>query len=61
MRFEVRYGPAYALGVGAFDAGEQIQAEGGTMVSMSDGIEIETQMRGGLLSGLRRSVQEAVR
>ena len=56
MRFEVRYGPAYALGVVSLDTGEKIQAEAGVMVSMSDGIEIETQMRGGLLSGLRRSV-----
>ena len=56
MKFEVKYSPAYALGVISLDAGEQIQAETGAMVSMSDTIKIETGMKGGVLSGLKRSV-----
>ena len=56
MKYEVLYGPAYALGVISLDAGEQIQAETGAMVSMSDTIKIETGMKGGLMSGLKRSV-----
>ena len=56
MKYEVKYSPAYALGVISLDAGEQIQAETGAMVSMSDTIEIETGMKGGLMSGLKRSV-----
>ena len=36
MKFEVKYSPAYALGVISLDAGEQIQAETGAMVSMSE-------------------------
>ena len=56
MKYEVLYGPAYALGIISLDAGEQIQAETGAMVSMSDTIKIETGMKGGLMSGLKRSV-----
>ena len=35
---------------------EQIQAESGAMVSMSDSITMETTTRGGVFGGLRRSV-----
>ena len=56
MKYEVKYGPAYALGIVSLEAGEKIQAETGAMVSMSDTIKIETGMKGGLLSGLKRSV-----
>src|SRR3990170_2050212 len=56
MQFEVKYGPSYALGILSLQAGEKIQAETGAMVSMSDGIKIETGTKGGLMSGLKRSV-----
>ncbi len=56
MKYEVKYGPAYALGIVSLGAGEKIQAETGAMVSMSDTIKIETGMKGGLMSGLKRSV-----
>jgi uncharacterized protein (TIGR00266 family) len=56
MRFEVKYGPAYALGAIALDGGEQVQAVTGAMVSMSPGITIDTGMKGGLMAGLKRSV-----
>ncbi len=56
MKHEVKYGPAYALGVISLEAGEKIQAETGAMVSMSDSIKIDTGMKGGLMSGLKRSV-----
>ena len=56
MKYEVKYGPSYALGIVSLEAGEKIQAETGAMVSMSDTIKIETGMKGGLLSGLKRSV-----
>ncbi len=55
-KFEVKYGPAYALGVIGLDGGEQVQAVTGAMVSMSAGITIETGMKGGLMAGLKRSV-----
>jgi uncharacterized protein (TIGR00266 family) len=56
MKFEVKYGPAYALGVVSMDSGEAIQAVTGAMVSMSDAITIQTDMKGGLMAGLKRSV-----
>jgi uncharacterized protein (TIGR00266 family) len=56
MQFDVKYGPSYALGFIRLDAGEQIQAETGAMVSMSDTIKMETSTRGGIMSGLKRSV-----
>jgi uncharacterized protein (TIGR00266 family) len=56
MKYEVKYGPSYALGIISLEAGETIQAETGAMVSMSDSIKIETGMKGGILGGLKRSV-----
>ena len=56
MRHEVKYRPSYALALIDLDPGESIQAEAGAMVSMSATIEMETSTRGGVLSGLRRSV-----
>ena len=56
MKYEVKYGPSYALGMISLEAGEKLQAETGAMVSMSDTIKIETGMKGGVLGGLKRSV-----
>lgn len=56
MRHEVKYQPSYALAMVTLDPGESIQAEAGAMVSMSSTIQMETSARGGVLSGLRRSV-----
>jgi uncharacterized protein (TIGR00266 family) len=56
MNFDVKYGPANALGVISLEQGEQVQAVTGAMVSMSAGITIDTGMKGGLVAGLKRSV-----
>ncbi|MEZ4494808.1 MAG: TIGR00266 family protein [Dehalococcoidia bacterium] len=56
MRHEIKYGPAYALGMLYLDSGEEVQAEAGAMVSMSPTIEMKTQARGGVFAGLKRSV-----
>ncbi|MBA2555835.1 MAG: TIGR00266 family protein [Chloroflexi bacterium] len=57
MRHEIKYGPSYSLGILSLDAGESVQAETGSMVSMSDGIRIETSMGGGgLFGGLKRAI-----
>lgn len=56
MEYEIAHGPAYALGVVKLATGEQIQAEAGAMVSMSDSIKMTTGVRGGILSGLKRSM-----
>jgi uncharacterized protein (TIGR00266 family) len=56
MQYDIRYGPSYALGIIYLEAGEQLQAETGAMVSMADTIKMQTAMRGGIMAGLRRSV-----
>jgi uncharacterized protein (TIGR00266 family) len=56
MKYDIQYGPSYALGIISLDAGDKIQAETGAMVSMSDTIKMDTGMKGGLLGGLKRSV-----
>lgn len=56
MQYDIQYRPAYALAIIEIEPGERIQAETGAMVSMSGGVRVETGTRGGLLSGLKRSV-----
>ena len=56
MQYDIRYGPAYALAIIYLDAGDQLQAETGAMVSMADTIKMQTGTRGGLMAGLRRSM-----
>jgi len=56
MQSEIKYAPSYSLALVTLSAGEAIQAEAGSMVSMSPGVEIETKAKGGLLGGLKRSV-----
>lgn len=56
MRYEIQYGPSFALAVIFLEPGEAIQAEADAMVSMSEGIRIETSTRGGVVAGLKRSL-----
>ncbi|MDI6814176.1 MAG: TIGR00266 family protein [Desulfitobacteriaceae bacterium] len=50
------YRPSYSLGVVRLAPNEQIRAEAGSMVSMSEGVNIETKAAGGLLKSLGRAV-----
>ena len=56
MESEILYQPAYSLVRVNLSAGEAITAEAGAMVSMSEGITIETGMKGGFMAGLKRSL-----
>ena len=56
MDHDILYGPSYSLARVRLEAGEEINAEAGAMVSMSSGIEMQTSVKGGLLSGLKRSL-----
>ena len=56
MNVETRYGPSYTLAVVQLSSGETIQAESGAMVSMNDGIAIQTSTKGGVLKGMKRAV-----
>ena len=56
MDYELMHKPSYTLARVKLGAREQIQAESGAMVSMSDSINMETKARGGIFGGLRRSI-----
>ena len=56
MNHDILYGPSYSLARVRLEAGEEVSAEAGAMVSMSSGIEMQTGVKGGLLSGLKRSL-----
>jgi len=56
MQFDIAHQPSYAIVTARLDPGESLQTEGGAMVSMDSGIEIETKATGGFLKSLGRSV-----
>lgn len=56
MEVDIQYRPSYSLAVVTLDPDESIQAEAGSMVSMSPGVVIETKAKGGLMGALKRSV-----
>lgn len=56
MQIELLYRPSYSLGVIKLEPAEEVRVEGGSMVSMSHGITLETKAAGGLLKSLARSV-----
>ncbi len=56
MQVDIQYRPSYSLAVVKLDPSESIQVEAGAMVSMSPGMTIETQAKGGLIGALKRSV-----
>ena len=55
MESEILYQPSYSLAKVKLSTGEAISAEAGAMVSMSEGINIETSVKGGFMAGLKRS------
>ncbi len=56
METKILYQPSYSMTNVKLNPGEEIRAESGAMVSMSDGIAIETKMKGGFLKALSRSL-----
>ena len=56
MDIEVIHRPSYSLAIAKLAPNERIRAEAGAMVSMSDGVSIETKAAGGLLKSLGRAV-----
>jgi uncharacterized protein (TIGR00266 family) len=55
MEIEIRYRPAYALGVLKLAPNEQARLEGGAMVSLTQGVQIATGATGGFWASLKRS------
>lgn len=56
MQTEILYRPSYSLTRIRLDPGEEVRVEGGSMVSMSAGMTLETKAEGGILKSLARSV-----
>jgi uncharacterized protein (TIGR00266 family) len=56
MKTELLYRPTHTLAKVTLAPGEEIRAEGGSMVAMSAGVTLETKMEGGFLKSLARSV-----
>jgi len=56
MQTEILYRPSYSLTVIKLEPHESVRVEAGSMVSMSDGVSLETKASGGILSSLKRSL-----
>jgi uncharacterized protein (TIGR00266 family) len=54
--YEILHQPSYSLAVVQLQAEQSILAEAGAMVSMSANIELQSQMKGGLMGALKRAV-----
>ena len=55
MKTEILYAPSYSLAVISMAPGEIIQAESGAMVSMTEGVDMQTSTKGGMVKGLKRA------
>jgi uncharacterized protein (TIGR00266 family) len=53
--FEILHQPSFALAVVKLAAEQSILAEAGAMVSMSANVELQSQMKGGLMGALKRA------
>lgn len=56
MEYDISHRPSESLLTVTLDAGEEIRAESGAMVSHDAGIEMETNATGGFLKSVRRSL-----
>lgn len=56
MQIEILYKPSYSLGLLKLQPNEEIRVEGGSMVSFSGGVTLETKATGGILKSLGRSL-----
>lgn len=56
MEIEILYRPSYSLAIIKLSPSEEIRLEAGAMVSMSQGVTIETRAEGGFLKSLGRSM-----
>jgi uncharacterized protein (TIGR00266 family) len=56
MEVTIENGPAFTIAVARLAGGERLRAEGGAMISMTTGTQIETSTQGGIFKGLKRSI-----
>src|ERR687883_637943 len=55
-QYQILHQPSFSLAVLKLEAEQSIQAEAGAMVSMSANVELLSQMKGGLMGALKRTV-----
>ena len=53
--YQIQHQPAFSLAILQLQAEQSIMAEAGAMVSMSANVELQSQMKGGLLGALKRA------
>jgi uncharacterized protein (TIGR00266 family) len=56
MKYEISCRPSFSLLETELDAGESVVSDAGAMAWMSDNVRTQTSTRGGVLSGLKRSL-----
>ena len=56
MKVEILYRPSYSLGMLELSGHEEVRVEAGSMVSMTHGVDLETEATGGLFASLSRSL-----
>jgi uncharacterized protein (TIGR00266 family) len=56
FNYEVLYQPSYSLAIIQLQPEQAIQVESGAMVSMSANVELQSQMKGGMMGALKRAV-----
>lgn len=56
MQVNVQFRPSYSIGIVQLAPGEQIRSESGAMVSMTYGIQVQSQASGGLFKSLGRMI-----
>jgi uncharacterized protein (TIGR00266 family) len=56
MRAEIMYRPAYSMAVVTMAGMEELRVESGSLVSMTEGMALQTRTEGGLIQSLKRSV-----
>ncbi|MBP6786010.1 MAG: TIGR00266 family protein [Candidatus Promineofilum sp.] len=56
MQIELLYRPAFSMGIINLDGGEEVRVEAASMVTMSQGITLETQATGGFFKSISRAV-----
>lgn len=52
----IRHSPSFGVARCTLSGGEQLKAEGGSMMAHSDGVSLESKMEGGIAKSLKRSV-----
>lgn len=56
MQVEIEASPAFSFATVAIGPGDELHVEAGAMAAYSEGVEVQTAARGGIMAGLRRSI-----